>query len=279
MDEFGAIVLAGGRSSRMGTPKAGLEWHGSTLLRRAVGLVGRTVDVPVVVVRAAGQELPALPACVEIVQDAHEGRGPLAGIAAGLAVLAGRAETAFVTSTDAPLLHPAFVHHVVRALDGEHDVAVPEAHGHRHPLAAAYRTALAPVVGELVAGRRLRTAALLERCRPQRLDDRALLADPAIAALDPELDSLLNLNEPADYEAARARPAPVVSVRCSGALRREGNPLAARAATLAHTAAAVKLVLDEHVLVTLNGEAIAPDPEVPLATGDAVAFLTAGAGR
>ena len=48
------IVLAGGRSSRMGTPKAALEWHGSTLLRRVVGLVGRSVDGPVIVVCAPG---------------------------------------------------------------------------------------------------------------------------------------------------------------------------------------------------------------------------------
>ena len=47
-----------------------------------------------------------------------------------------------------------------------------------------------------------------------------LLADPAVAAFDPALDSVLNLNEPADYEAARARPAPEVAVRCFGAVRR-----------------------------------------------------------
>ena len=35
------VVLAGGRSSRMGTPKASLEWHGSTLLRRTVGILAR----------------------------------------------------------------------------------------------------------------------------------------------------------------------------------------------------------------------------------------------
>jgi len=49
-------VLAGGRSSRMGTPKAALEWHGSTLLRRTVGIVARATGGPVVVVRAAGQD-------------------------------------------------------------------------------------------------------------------------------------------------------------------------------------------------------------------------------
>ncbi|MGH2944224.1 MAG: NTP transferase domain-containing protein, partial [Solirubrobacteraceae bacterium] len=77
------IVLAGGRSSRMGRPKATLDWHGSTLVRRAVGLVGRVVDGPVVVVRAQGQELPRLPPQVEIARDARDGRGPLQGICAG----------------------------------------------------------------------------------------------------------------------------------------------------------------------------------------------------
>src|SRR5688500_3128660 len=78
------IVLAGGRSSRMGTPKAWLEWHGSTLLRRVCGLVGRGASGPVVVVRAPGQALPALPAGIRVVEDAREGHGPLQGLLAGL---------------------------------------------------------------------------------------------------------------------------------------------------------------------------------------------------
>ena len=87
MADAAGIVLAGGRSSRMGSPKAALEWHGSTLLRRVVGIVARGVDGPVVVVRAPGQELPGLPDGVELVEDAREGRGPLQGLAAGLAAV------------------------------------------------------------------------------------------------------------------------------------------------------------------------------------------------
>ncbi|MGQ0577248.1 MAG: NTP transferase domain-containing protein, partial [Pseudonocardia sp.] len=78
------VVLAGGRSSRMGSPKAALEWHGSTLLARAAGVLARVVDGPVVVVAAPGQELPALPAGVEVARDPVGGRGPVPGIAAGL---------------------------------------------------------------------------------------------------------------------------------------------------------------------------------------------------
>ena len=88
----------------MGTSKAHLEWHGSTLLRRTAGIVARGVEGPVVVVRAPGQELPALPADVEVVEDAREGRGPLQGIAAGLAHMRERAEVCFVSSVDVPLL-------------------------------------------------------------------------------------------------------------------------------------------------------------------------------
>ena len=276
------IVLAGGRSSRMGTPKAALEWHGSTLLRRVTGIVARATGGPIVVVRAPGQELPALPTGVEVAEDAHEGRGPLQGLAAGLTALADRAEVAFVSSTDAPLLHPAFVRGVVGALDGEQDVALPQAGGFPHPLAAAYRTSLLPAVEELIAADRMRPAFLFDSCRVRRLEESTLLADPAIAAYDPELDSVLNLNEPADYEAARARPAPEVTVRCFGALRRATgagrDPLVLEVATLGAAAEAIGIELGEHVVAALNGDQITRDPEEPLAAGDAVSFLAADAG-
>jgi molybdopterin-guanine dinucleotide biosynthesis protein A len=273
------IVLAGGRSSRMGTPKASLEWHGSTLLRRVVGLVQRSVDGPVVVVRAPGQDLPALPADVELVEDAREGRGPLQGLAAGLGAVGDRAVAAYLSSTDVPLLHPRFIARVLAAFDEEVDVVLPHARGFRHPLAAAYRVTLVDAVERLLAEDRMRPAFLFDACRVRRLDDAQLLADPVLAALDPELDSVLNLNEPADYQAARSRPAPAVTVQRFGALRRTGAaPGVVEAATLGEAAARAGVTLDEHVVAALNGDQITRDPEVPLVAGDSVAFLAADAG-
>ena len=81
MSNTAGIVLAGGRSSRMGTPKAALEWHGSTLLRRTVGIVSRATGGPVIVVRAPGQALPELPPQVDVVDDPAEGLGPVQGLA------------------------------------------------------------------------------------------------------------------------------------------------------------------------------------------------------
>jgi molybdenum cofactor guanylyltransferase len=276
------VVLAGGRSSRMGRPKAELEWHGSTLLRRTLGVLARSVDGPLLVVRAAGQSLPELPAQVDIVEDPEEGLGPLQGIAAGLAALAGRAQTAFVCSTDLPFLHPAFVRRVLSALTDDLDVVLPIARGYPQPLAAAYRVSLAPLVTELVAAGDRRPAFLFrhERCRALRIDDAALLEDPVLAAADPLLDSVVNVNSPDDYRAARSQPAPQVTVQRYGALASNGHrgPRTVRAATLSGAATAVGLTPDRHVIAALNGDQISRDGDVPLASGDTVAFLSADAG-
>ncbi|TVY98942.1 molybdenum cofactor guanylyltransferase [Trebonia kvetii] len=289
----------------MGTPKAALEWHGSTLLRRTVGILARATGGPVVVVRASGQDLPDLPAGTVVVDDPREGKGPVQGIAAGLAVLRGRAETAFVTSTDLPFLHPAFVSRVLSALDAPRacprdgpDVALPVARGYQQPLAAAYRTSLAELAERLVAQDRLRPAFLFAECSVTRLDDAVLLADPVLAASDPDLDSLLNVNTLDDYQAARRRPAPEVTVQLFGTLINVGRPAgprAVRAATVGAAAITVGLPFGRNVTATLNSDQIndgqikqgpikqgpinqgliTRDPSVPLAAGDTVFFTPA----
>ena len=264
----------------MGRPKAGLEWHGSTLVRRVAGILDRVVDGPVVVVRAPGQQLPELPAHLRLADDAHEGRGPLQGIAAGLTAVRGEAEAAYVSSTDVPLLHPAFVRTVLQALEREHvEVALPVAHGYRHPLSAAYRTSLLGAVEELIAQDRMKPAFLFERASVRKLDEEALLLDPQLRAADPELLSLVNVNDPDEYDRARSRAAPAVTVRRFGTLAATGHePLPLRAATLGAAAEGAGVALDRHVVAALNGDQISRDPELPLAAGDTVAFLAADAG-
>jgi molybdenum cofactor guanylyltransferase len=267
----------------MGTPKATLEWHGSTLLRRTVGILARVTNGPVVVVRAPGQELPGLPKGTLITDDPREGKGPVQGIAAGLAALGGRADIAFISSTDMPFLHPAFIRRVLRVLgDNEGtDVALPFARGYKQPLAAAYRVSLADTAERLVKEDRLRPAFLFGECAVEQLDDDALRQDPVLAALDPDLDSVLNVNTPADYQAARARPAPEVIVQLFGTLAKgggKGGPHAVRAATVGAAADALGLVLDRHITAALNGDQITRDEQTPLAAGDTVFFLSADAG-
>jgi molybdopterin-guanine dinucleotide biosynthesis protein A len=276
LERRAGIVLAGGRSSRMGTPKAGLEWHGSTVLRRVAGILERALDGPVVVVRAAGQVLAELPSSYRVVEDERPGRGPLEALGSGLGAVAGEAEVAFVVSTDAPLLHPAFVTAVVGALGPAEDACVPVMEGVAQPLAAAYRLGVAGVVADLLGEDRLRVGLVLERCRVRRLSAADLLSDAGVARGDPRLESLINLNRADDYASARARPAPkiVVLIRSgpAGPGRGVRRAMSARAATLAGAAAAAGLELGGGIRATVNGRAVGEDGEVPLVEGDTVSF-------
>jgi molybdenum cofactor guanylyltransferase len=180
----------------MGTPKADLDWHGCTLLRRAVGIVGRVVDGPVVVVRAHDQQLPPLPPGVEVADDEREGRGPLQGLSAGLKALPDGVEAAYITSCDVPLLVPGFVTQMLALADG-YDIALIEIDGFAHPLSAVYRRSVLPQVEELLAKERLRPAFLFDLVRTRRVA-------PAEMTADPQLRTLRNLNTRDDYERALA---------------------------------------------------------------------------
>lgn len=190
----GGLVLCGGRSTRMGLDKAALPFGPELMLPRVVRLLS-LVASPIVVVAAPGQELPLLPAGVIVARDEREGRGPLEGLLAGLRAIAPHADAAYATSCDVPLLMAEFVRTMISRL-GENDIAVPVEGQFHHPLAAVYRTAVIPVIADLLAADRLRPVFLFERAATCRVSVSEL------AAVDPRLSTLANLNRPEDYLAA-----------------------------------------------------------------------------
>src|SRR5262245_8810396 len=139
----GGIVLSGGRSSRMGRAKAWLPFGDELLLPRVVRRLSQVVS-PIVVVAAPDQDVPPLPADVALARDAARDRGPLQGLAAGLAAQRG-VDALYLSSCDVPFLEPAFVRRMIDAL-GEHVIAVPDVGGFRHPLAGVYRVEVLAVV-------------------------------------------------------------------------------------------------------------------------------------
>ena len=186
------VVLAGGASARMGTAKAAIPWGDGTLLSRAVGALAPAVG-RVVVVRAPGQDLPPLPAGVTVTEDAHAARGPLEGLAAGLAALR-PGEDAFVLAVDMPFAGADLAAAVLAALGPDADAAVPRADGRTHPLAAAYRAVVAVTARELLAGGRARMTDLLDAIRVTWID---------AAALPGGAGALANVNTPEELAAAR----------------------------------------------------------------------------
>lgn len=191
----GGIVLGGGRSSRMGSAKALLLWHGEPLLARTAAVVCR-VATPVVVVHAHDQTLPPLPEGVELAEDARPDRGPLEGLAAGLRHLQGRAELVVVTATDLPFLHPDFLTALIAQI-GDAPVIAPVAEGRPHPLAAVYRADLLPRVEERLAQDSLRVSLLLDEPGARMVEAQSL----------PHPESLRDVNDPGDLAAAQAEDA------------------------------------------------------------------------
>jgi len=195
----GAIILCGGKSTRMGRDKATLPFGPELMLQRVVRLVGEVVpSANIVVVAAREQTLPGLPAEVTIARDDRPERGPLEGLAAGLRTVRDSIEAVYATSCDVPLLVPAFVARMFDLLD-DFDIVVPRDGEHHHPLAAVYRTSVLPRVERLLDADRLRPRFLFDevRTREAPVDD--------LRDIDPQLATLENLNRPEDYRAALAR--------------------------------------------------------------------------
>ena len=192
----GGIVLCGGKSTRMGVPKATLPFGPETMLQRVVRLLATQVS-PIVAVAAADQALPPLPADVIVARDEREARGPLEGLRAGLKALPESVDAAYVTSCDVPLLEPAFVEHMLGLL-GDHDIAVMEIDGFTHPLSAVYRRSVLPNVESLLAQDRLRPVFLFDAVKTRRV------SPDEMRVADPDLRTLRNLNTREDYEAALA---------------------------------------------------------------------------
>jgi molybdenum cofactor guanylyltransferase len=190
----GGIVLCGGKSARMGRPKLSLPFGTEAMLSRVVRIVGAVVS-PVVVVAAAEQELPDLPSGTLVARDELRDKGPLAGLAAGIATLRESVDAVYVSACDVPLLQPAFVRAIIQAM-GAHELAMPFDGHFLHPLAAAFRISVESRVRRLLAEERLSAHFLVENA------DARLIQISELRDFDPSLESLNNVNTPDDYQAA-----------------------------------------------------------------------------
>lgn len=198
MIRLGGIVLAGGRSTRMGADKALVDWDGRSLVAHVAGVLRSSLTGPVVVVGAPGRPLPPLPVGVEAVEDAVVDRGPLEGLLAGLLALEGRAEHAIVVPVDAALLRPEVIG-VLETVRGRADAraAVPRIEGDVRPLPAVYAVDLAPVVRALLEAGERRLRALTTAI------DVVVVPERDLRVVDPELASFAPMNTPAELDAAR----------------------------------------------------------------------------
>lgn len=283
-----AVVLTGGKSSRMGRPKALLPFDGEPLIVHIVRHLKR-VFAETVVVAAPEQELPLLP--VALVRDQVAYQGPVSGIYRGLK--AATKEVCFVTSCDAPFLDLALISHLLSEIS-DCDVVVPFWQERFQPLHAVYRTSVAPLLKDQLERGELRPIFLYDKVRTRKVHE------DEIRTLDPEGMSFLNMNSPADYDSAlqlwRKKHSLSVSVELFGVARMLAKTQLvsldlAQGATLAQVFSSladkfpvlVGRVINSEGLITgytcnINGLNFVRTPDAKVNSGDKIFILSADAG-
>ncbi len=283
-----AVVLTGGKSSRMGRPKALLPFDGEPLIVHIVRHLKR-VFAETVVVAAPEQELPLLP--VALVRDQVAYQGPVSGIYRGLK--AATKEVCFVTSCDAPFLDLALISHLLSEIS-DCDVVVPFWQERFQPLHAVYRRSVAPLLHEQLERGELRPIFLYDKVRTRKVHE------DEIRTLDPEGMSFLNMNSPADYDSAlqlwRKKHSLSVSVELFGVARMLAKTQLvsldlAQGATLAQVFSSlvdkfpvlVGRVINSEGLITgyacnINGLNFVRAPDAKVNSGDKIFILSADAG-
>ena len=190
-----AIVLAGGRSVRMGMDKASLVLQGESLLARVIGRIAAHWD-SVLVVAAPGQSLPKISTdSVRVLRDEYPGKGPLSGIYTGLK--AARTTYCSVVACDMPFANSLLLSYMLDAAQaGDYEAVIPLAGGRLQYLHAVYkRTLFGPIEqalrGDLLAihtfvgNRHIRT-----------------ISESDVMSVEPEMKFHLNVNTPEDLTRA-----------------------------------------------------------------------------
>ena len=170
--QYGAILLAGGLSSRMGQDKASLEIGGQTMLERLL-LVLRPIVAETCVMRAPGQILPRvakeLQDWIRVGWDSVEKRGPLQGIVDALPLLSSEIDKVFLLTCDLPYLTGEWLQTMRDIMTDEYDLVCTEEDNITNPLLALYRRPVLEPAAKLLAEGKRRPLLLWDGWRMARL--------------------------------------------------------------------------------------------------------------
>ncbi len=194
MKDVTGVLLAGGKSRRMGLDKRFLKLGGETLLRRALSVYERLFPEILVVVAEPVPELGDIGH--QIVTDLIPNCATLGGLYTGLSVA--HNPRIFAAACDMPFLNPAVIGHLLEC--GDDDVVMPQLATGLQPMHAVYSKACLPYFQQMIAMNNLSIQTVLEN---HELRIR-LVPEEVLRTFDAQLLSFLNLNTPEDAELARA---------------------------------------------------------------------------
>jgi molybdopterin-guanine dinucleotide biosynthesis protein A len=199
------LILAGGKSTRMGQDKAWLMLDGRPLVMRVIDRVLPLVDEVLVSTNqpdAFGAWLPGLPVPTHTVADRYPGAGPLAGLHAGL--LAACCDLVLTLATDMPFVDPTLIRFLADLAAGaDIDAVVPQIRSPEtgqigpEPLHAIYRKSCLPAIEGCLKANQRRVVSFLDRVRVR------VVSPDEIRPYDPRFLSFVNVNTPKDWSDAQ----------------------------------------------------------------------------
>ncbi|MDQ0271803.1 molybdenum cofactor guanylyltransferase [Cytobacillus purgationiresistens] len=188
-----SIILAGGKSSRMGTNKALLTIDGETVIEKIAKAL-KSITTEMIVVTNSPAQFRFLEE--ELVTDRFKESGPLAGIEAGLN--ASSTEKNLIVACDMPFISPRLGECLLKQLDS-YDAAVPKIDDHLHPLFAAYRREIREEAELALRANELKIKWFLEKINTRILNENELQQ----LGFSNEDFALYNMNHPHEFAKAR----------------------------------------------------------------------------
>lgn len=192
--EVTGVLLAGGKSRRMGEDKRYLVMGGETLLERGLGVL-RSVFQEVLVVIA--QDSPPVGVDAKVVRDLVPECGSLGGLYTGL--MQATTPYIFVVACDMPFLDQEVIAQFT-SRRATADIVMAKLAARLHPMHALYGKRCLPVLEQMIQARQLKIQDVVSHAslRVQYVTEMDL------SSIDPSGRSFQNVNTPADLEAARS---------------------------------------------------------------------------
>ena len=187
------VLLAGGKSRRMGQDKRFLSIGEETLYARSLSVL-RSIFQHVLVVIA--QDSPAMEADTPVLRDLIPQCGSLGGLYTGLKQAG--TDWVFAVACDMPFLDPATIRHFIE-LKPEGDVVMAKLQQGFQPMHALYHRNCLPIIEKLIQARDFKIHRLADH---PSLRVRVVTSED-LGAVDPEGRSFYNVNTPDDLAAAR----------------------------------------------------------------------------
>ncbi len=188
------IVLAGGKSRRMGCDKRNLDWDGERLLDSICWLMGELFSEVIMVTAVPDYNIQGLP--VRLVTDEIPGCGSIGGLYTGL--LHAENHQCFVVACDMPYLKKDIIIRLCQ-MNSLADIVVVRLLQGIQPLHARYSKRCLPVLDEMMHSGKLSIQGILQDSRLTSL----IVDETDVIDLDPQLKTFMNVNTPSDWELAR----------------------------------------------------------------------------